>query len=144
MFRIDRRLLLLCTGLVLLLLVAYANHFQNEFHFDDLHTITTNDFVKSLGNIPLFFTNAQTFSTMRNTSWRPVTSVSLAIDYWLGHGYKPFVFHLSTFLWFFVQLVLMVFLFRRIMDAAAPHPSNIWTAVLATACPSFTGVARSL
>ena len=134
MFRIDRRLLLLCTGLVLLLLVAYANHFQNEFHFDDLHTITTNDFVKSLGNIPLFFTNAQTFSTMRNTSWRPVTSVSLAIDYWLGHGYKPFVFHLSTFLWFFVQLVLMVFLFRRIMDAAAPHPSNIWTAVLATAC----------
>jgi len=136
MARIDRRLLLLCSGLALLLLLAWSNHFQNEFHFDDFHTITTNDFVKDLRNIPLFFLNAQISSTMRNISWRPVTAVSVAIDYWLGHGYKPFFFQFSTFLWFLVQLVLMVFLFRRIFDQAAadPHPSNLWTAVLATAC----------
>jgi tetratricopeptide (TPR) repeat protein len=28
----------------------------------------------------------------------------------------------------------MFFLFRRLMDAADPHPNNIWTALLATAC----------
>src|ERR1051325_3658463 len=112
---IDRRLLLVSAGLSLLLTAAYANHFSNDFHFDDLHTITTNDFVKDLGNIPLFFTNPRTFSTMPNSSWRPMTSVSLAIDYAIGRGYKPFFFHLSTFVWFLVLLALMALLYRRVM-----------------------------
>ena len=128
------RLAILCASLALLLLVAYANHFQNDFHFDDFHTITTNDFIQDLRNIPRFLTTPQMSSTMRNISWRPVTTISTAIDYRLGHGYKPFFFQFSTFLWFLLQLVLMVFLFRRLMDAVAPDPSNLWTAILATAC----------
>ena len=52
----------------------------------------------------------------------------------MAHGYQPFFFHLSTFLWFAVQLILMFFLFRRIMDRADPHPSNLWTALAAAAC----------
>ena len=66
--------------------------------------------------------------------YRPVVSTSLAVDYFVGRGYKPFFFHLSTFVWFAVQLILMFFLFRRIMDHADPHPSNIWVALLAAAC----------
>jgi len=124
----------LCLGLVLVVLAAYANHFQNEFHFDDLHSITQNPAIAELGNLPRFFTDASLFSIMPSgRTWRPLVSTSLAIDYWLGGGLKPFYFHLSTFFWFLVQLVLMFFLFRRIMDAARPHPSNIWTAWFATA-----------
>src|SRR2546423_74955 len=75
-----------------------------------------------------------TFSTMPDHQvYRPVTMVTLAVDYWLGRGLKPFWFHLSTFAWLIVQTILMFFLFRRIMDAAQPHPSNQWTAWFAAA-----------
>ena len=127
--------MVLCLALAAAVLAAYANHFQNEFHFDDSHTIVSNIYIAKLRNIPRFFTNAALFSMQpEGRTWRPVLSTSLAIDYWLGNGLKPFYFHLSTFFWLLVQLVLMFFLFRRIMDAAAPDPSNIWTAFFATAC----------
>ena len=131
----KRRDWLLAGGLVLALLAAYANHFQNNFHFDDSHTLYYNGAVQHLENIPRFFVDADLSSTLAsNRAYRPVTSASLAMDYWLGHGLDPFYFHLSTFLWFAVQLILMFFLFRRIMDQADPHPSNQWTALAAAAC----------
>jgi len=43
---------------------AYSNHFQNEFHFDDSHTIVNNAFLRDLKNIPRFFTDATTFSSL--------------------------------------------------------------------------------
>ena len=126
---------LLCLGLTLVLLAAYANHFQNSFHFDDAHTIVDNRFVRDLHNIPGFFSDAQRFSiNPAGQVYRPVVSTSLAIDYWLAKGYKPLVFHISTFFWFAVQIILMFFLFRRIMDQADPHPSNLWVALVAAAC----------
>jgi tetratricopeptide (TPR) repeat protein len=120
---------------LLAVLATYANHFENGFHFDDYHTISTNIFIGELRNIPRFFADASLFTREpENATYRPITSTSLAIDYWLGHGLKPFWFHASTFGWFAVQLVLMFALFRRIMDQADPHSSNSWTALAATAC----------
>jgi len=131
---IRRRPALPYVGLVAVVLAAYANHFQNGFHFDDRHTIVENPAIRSLANIPRFFTGATTFSTLPNTAaWRPLTSTSLAIDYWFGGGPEPFWFHLSTFVWFSALLVLIALLFRRIMDLADPHPSNRWTALAAAA-----------
>jgi Flp pilus assembly protein TadD len=128
------RTFLLCLGLTLAILAAYANHFRNEFHFDDFHTIVNNLFVTDLHNVPRFFGDATLFSTAAvNAAYRPVTSASLAIDYWLGHGYQPFFFHVSTFCWFALQTILLFFLFRRIIDHADPHPSNLWTALAAAA-----------
>jgi protein O-mannosyl-transferase len=129
------RTLLLCLGLLGAVLAAYANHFQNRFHFDDAPTVVENQFVRDLHNIPSFFKDARTFSANpAGQVYRPLVTTSLAIDYRLAHNdYKPFFFHLSTFLWFCVQLVLMFFLFRRIMEMADPHPSNLWTALLAAA-----------
>jgi Tfp pilus assembly protein PilF len=125
----------LCLGLTLVVLAVYANHFQNRFHFDDSHTIVENRFVRDLHNVPGFFTDATHFSVNpAGQVYRPIVSTSLAVDYRLGKGYVPFFFHLSTLLWFAVQLILMFFLFRRIMDHADPHPSNLWTALLAAAC----------
>ena len=126
---------LLCLGLTLVVLAAYANHFQNRFHFDDSHAIVDNGYVRSLRNIPGFFKDATRFSpNPAGQVYRPIVSASLAIDYWLAKGYNPFFFHLSTFLWFAVQLILMFFLFHRLMELADPHPSNLWVALLAAAC----------
>ena len=124
------------TGLlVLAALAAYANHFSNGFHFDDFHSVTDNVYIRDLRNVPRFFTDASTFSTLPDHRiYRPVVSSSLALDYRLGHGLNPFWFHLGTFLLFELQVVLMFLLFRRVMDLALPGPSNLWTAFFAALC----------
>ena len=114
--------------------LAYANHFGNAFHFDDAHTIEQNSYIRSLRHVPDFWTSAATFSTLpANRTWRPVVSTTLALDYWLGGGLRPFFFHLDTFLWFLVELVLLFFLFRRIFDLARDDGRNVYFAFFAAA-----------
>jgi tetratricopeptide (TPR) repeat protein len=116
-----------------LICVAYANHFQNSFHFDDAHTIVNNVFIRDLHNIPQFFTDARTFSSLpANQTWRPIVSASLALDYRLGHGLQPLWFHISTFFWFLILLALTFMLFRSVLDAAVPGPGNLYVALFAT------------
>ena len=115
-----------------LVCLAYGNSFHNGFHFDDFHTIVNNPWIRSLRNIPRFFTDATTFSVLpANRTWRPVVSTSLAIDYWLGHGLHPVFFHIGTFLVFLLQLAAMQALFAAILDRARPGPHNWLTATLA-------------
>jgi hypothetical protein len=76
-------------GVILLIVViaAYSNHFHNGFHFDDAHTIVNNIYIRDIGNIPLFFKDGTTFSSLpSNQSYRPVVSASLALDYLMGRG----------------------------------------------------------
>src|SRR6266850_7588565 len=102
-------------GLFALLLVAYANHFQNGFHFDDTHAILDNTAVRSVRNIPRYFVDATTFSMLPlNQSYRPVLQTTLAIDYRLAGGYHATTFQVSTFVWFLVQLTLMYGLFLTV------------------------------
>src|SRR5580704_10069316 len=130
-----RKTTILCAVLVLAALAAYANHFNNAFHFDDFHSVSENIFIRDLRNVPRFFTSTEYSSTLvDHRIYRPVVSTTLALDYRLGHGLKPFWFQFSTFVWFVVQLVLMFLLFQRIMNAADPHPSNVWTAFAAALC----------
>jgi protein O-mannosyl-transferase len=135
MIRFQPRTIVLCGGLALAVLLAYANHFQNDFHFDDFHTITNNPYIRDLHYIPRFFVDPLLFSTLPDhATYRPIVSTTLAIDYRMARGLNRFPFHFSTFVWYIVQLILMFFLFRRLMDAADPDPSNYWTALLAAAC----------
>src|ERR1700682_855169 len=107
-FAPRRNTTILLALLMLLVVLAYSNHFQNEFHFDDSHTVVDNPYIRSLKNIPRFFIDATTFSSLpSNQSYRPIVAASLAIDYWLGGGLNPFYFHLSTFLLYLLQLALL-------------------------------------
>ncbi len=111
--------------------IAYSNHFYNAFHFDDSHTIENNLYIRSLKNIPLFFKDATTFSTLpSNRAYRPVVTTSLAIDYWLGNGYNLFYFHLLTFIFYLIQGVLMLLFFVKILDIAYKHPWNYYIALI--------------
>ncbi len=113
--------------LLIALVAAYANHFQNSFHFDDAHTIVNNASIRELRNIPLFFRDATTFSSLpSNQSYRPVVSTLLAIDYGLGGGLKPFSFHLSIFALFVALTLLLAFVVYRLVD-------DLWIAVGAAA-----------
>src|SRR5579884_1429491 len=124
------RILLVCV--LLLVTLTFANHFHNSFHFDDAHTIVENPAIRDLRNVPRFFTDAAMFSVLpTNRSWRPLVSTSLAIDYALAHGYNPIWFHISTWLWFLVQLGAMLALYRHI--AAKIRPDLEWVALAAVA-----------
>src|ERR1700722_4175387 len=92
-------------ALLVALGAAYSNHFDNSFHFDDLHTIVYNPAIIKLTNIPRFFFDARTFSQLPAAqTYRPLVTASLAIDYALSQGRGPFWFHVSTFVWFLLQL----------------------------------------
>jgi hypothetical protein len=35
-----------CTAALLAVVITYSNHFRNDFHFDDAHTILNNLFIR--------------------------------------------------------------------------------------------------
>src|SRR5215831_17129996 len=112
---------------------AYANHFHNSFHFDDAHTIVTNGAIRDLRNIPLFFRDATTFSSLpSNQSYRPLVSTLLAIDYRLG-GLDPLWFHASIFALFFALTLLLAFIIYRVLETADLSSPNLWIAGVAAA-----------
>lgn len=130
--------LLLILAVLALTAIVYANHFQNDFHFDDVHTVTNNPYIRTLSNLPRFFTDATTFSLLpTHRVYRPIVTASLALDYWLGGGLKPWAFHVPTFFWYLAQLALMFLLFEKIFNWAAPgeenRAANRWAAAFAAA-----------
>jgi tetratricopeptide (TPR) repeat protein len=112
------------SGALLLLLLAgtaavYSNHFRNSFHFDDFHTVTDNLAIRSLGNVPRFFTDPSAFSNLpTHQVYRPLVTTSLAIDYRIAGGLHPWAFHATTFFWYLVQLVVMFALFRELTEGS--------------------------
>jgi tetratricopeptide (TPR) repeat protein len=112
--------------------LVYSNHFNNSFHFDDSHTIENNVYIRSITNIPAFFTDATTFSSLpQNQSYRPLVSASLAVDYYLGGGYNYFYFHLDSFIIFLLQGFLMFYLFYQILQRVLASAGNFYIAAFA-------------
>lgn len=120
---------LLCLGLIA---AAYAGFFANAFHFDDAHVLVNNLFLRDLGNAGHFFTDARTGSSLpANAAYRPLVTLSLALDYQRAGGLRPEPFHatqlaLLALLW----LTLAVF-YRRVLDLCGPEPANRWLALFA-------------
>lgn len=113
---------------------TYSNHFNNSFHFDDSHTIENNIFIQNIKNIPLFFKDGTSFSSLpSNQSYRPIVSTSLAVDYWLGNGYNLFYFHLSSFILFLFQGIIMFFLTFKLFDISYRNNWNFYIAAAGTA-----------
>jgi hypothetical protein len=121
-----------CAAACLLVALAYANHFRNDFHFDDDHTIQTNAHIRDVRNIPRFFADASTFSSLpSHQSYRPIVTATFAVDYAAGGGLNPVVFHATSFGLFALQCLLLYALFARLMDLAGADPANRWTALFA-------------
>src|SRR5450631_1078877 len=115
--------------LLVALVAAYGNHFHNSFHFDDAHTVENNAAIRDLRNIPMFFRDATTFSSLpSNQSHRPLVSTLLAIDYRLG-GLQPFWFHLSVFALFIALTLLIAFVVNRLLESNTISPANAWIAL---------------
>jgi Flp pilus assembly protein TadD len=130
----SRRLGVLACAAVLLFVAAYANSLHNGFHFDDVHVVEQNLFIRDLGNAPHFFTDARTFSSLpQNAVYRPLVSLSLAIDYAMGRGLNPVAFHASQLAMFLALGVLLAWFYRGVYndaDAGIATPTAIFAATL--------------
>jgi len=114
--------------------LAYSNSFRNGFHFDDFHTVVDNPAVRSLANVPRFFTDATSFSVLpANRTYRPLVSTSLALDYAVAHGYVPLWFHVGTFGLFLALVLLLAWLYRQLLERARPAAANGWVALAGAA-----------
>ncbi|MBL9039419.1 MAG: tetratricopeptide repeat protein [Archangium sp.] len=134
------RFIIAAVAAVALVCGAYANHFQNDFQFDDAHTIQNNEAIRSLANIPRFFVDATLTSSLpTHQAYRPGVVTLHAIDVALGGTGEPraVAFHRSIFLSFLVLCVACFFVFRHLFDLARPSPSNAWWALCAA---TFFGV----
>ncbi len=67
---------------IVIAVLLYRNSAQHAFHLDDGHSITSNPALRSLEQIPSYFTDAKTFSTLQtNVDYRPVLQLSYALNY---------------------------------------------------------------
>jgi tetratricopeptide (TPR) repeat protein len=120
--------------LLLLLVGAYSNFFQNSPHFDDTDVVETNLYIRNIRNIPLFFQDASTgTSNPLNALYRPLVTTSLAIDYWIAGGLKLPVFHTSQLLMLLLLVALVFLLFDALLDAGGYWRWNRYLALFAAA-----------
>jgi protein O-mannosyl-transferase len=125
----SRRVMLYAAG-ILLIAVSYGNSLSNSFHFDDSHVIENNAYIRSLRNVPRFFADAHTFSSLpSNATYRPLVSLSLAVDFALGHGLKPRQFHITQIALMILLFVLLVALFRTLVADLPAFIAATWFAV---------------
>lgn len=110
---------------LLILLAAYSNFFRNDFHFDDAHVIVENAAIRSLEHWPRFFTDAHTFSSLpQNATYRPLVTLTYALDYAIGGELDPVPFHIT-------QLVLLIAVALLLGAIAMKLFGSGWMAVAA-------------
>lgn len=125
-------------GLLLLTLLAtlvYSNHFNNAFHFDDAHTIVNNLSIRDIHNIPKFFTDGRTMSSLpSNQDYRPGLTTLNAIDFYLSGkaNPEPSVFHVSIFISFILTGLLFFLLVSKLLSLTGDSPYNNWMALFVT------------
>ena len=119
-----------CLGAVLLVLGAYSNSLHNSFHFDDNYSIERNGFIRDIRNIPHFFTDARTFSSLPGTAtYRPLVTLTFAIDHWIGGGLNPTQFHITQLLLLVTVGALLLALYAKLFESAEDAPWHRWAAL---------------
>ncbi|PCI42571.1 MAG: hypothetical protein COB51_12870 [Moraxellaceae bacterium] len=90
----DKKTFYILAGFFLLMLcLAYSNHFTNGFYFDDYHTIVRNPHIEDISNLPLFFTDIKYYGVViGNQGYNPILVSLNAIDHWIAGEKNPVYF----------------------------------------------------
>lgn len=95
--------------LFIIILISYGNIFPNEFVWDDHIFILDNPEIKSLSNIPSFFT------TDIDNIYRPVRSIHYTIVYSVFKK-DPFGYHLNALFFHIIISILIYFIILKLID----------------------------
>ena len=121
-----------CAVAVLVFAGTYVNTLHNSFQFDDTHVIKNNLFIRSVANIPHFFADASTFSSVpANAAYRPLVTTTLAVDYAVGGGLNPTQFHVTQLVLLALLGMMLFFFFRRVFDETVASALNRYAALAA-------------
>ncbi|MEO5566923.1 MAG: tetratricopeptide repeat protein, partial [Gemmatimonadaceae bacterium] len=113
-------------------IAAYANSLDNAFHFDDSHVVEQNIFIRDLANIPRIFSDGRAFSSLpQNSVYRPIVTLTMAMDYRVAGGLDPTAFHVTQLALFALVGIALIILYRKVFERAAPDPSRVWVALIA-------------
>ena len=102
--------------LFLFTLIIYSNSLGGQFVSDDSYFIVKNVHIRNLSNIPYFFINpsAVAFSELSQDVYRPLTTISYAIDFNLWR-LNTFCYHLENVLLHSSNAVLLFVLLMLIV-----------------------------
>ena len=102
---------------------AYANGLRVGFHFDDSHVIEHNVALRTLANVPRFFTDpSASTASPDNRVIRPLLLTTFALNYAIS-GLAPWSYHLVNLLLHWLAVVLIFRIVRDHLwlgDAALP------------------------
>jgi tetratricopeptide (TPR) repeat protein len=92
---------------------AYANSLHIPFHFDDWHVLERNPHIRTLANVPRFFTDANVTTVLpQNRDLRPVLMATFALNYAIS-GAATWSWHLLNMLLHWIAALLV---FRIVRD----------------------------
>src|SRR6185503_5658948 len=84
--------------------------------FDDSHVIEGNMYIRDLKHVPRYFTDAYTFSALpQNATYRPLVTLTLALDYARAGKLDPRPFHVTQILLMIATGALLVVFFIPII-----------------------------
>lgn len=130
---------------------VYANSFDHAYQLDDSYTIVTNPNLRTLRNIPRFFVDPSTYTSLRaQVDYRPVLQATYALNYWMG-GYRVWWWHLTSIILHFCCALGLYALCLRVLRDADPdeggprHTTVAFAAALVFAVhPTASGVVNYL
>lgn len=96
-------------------LLIYFNSLSGDFVFDDESVVQNNEAIKSLSNIPKFFTADEGFHKVIGKYYRPIVLITYTIDNAIW-GMNPLGYHITNLLIHLISCILLLlilsFLFR--------------------------------
>lgn len=110
----NRTHIFACAAILLISILVYSNTINSGFVWDDRGTIVSNTSIKSIKNIPSFFTKDQWKTTGNPSSsyYRPIANTFWLIEFQLW-GNDPLGYHItSIILHAFFSLLLYLLCFR--------------------------------
>jgi Flp pilus assembly protein TadD len=95
----------------------YANSLGGALFFDDTNAIVRNEWVRN-GDPLAIVTHASWWTEGRGRGWRPVTTLTFALDHAL-HGLEPFGYHAVNVVLHAAVSILVLAVFARVTGAPA-------------------------
>jgi len=92
-------------------IVIYSNSLGNDFVWDDNLYVVTNNYIRSLKFIPLYFTSPHALSTQESGGanlYRPFTVLSYAFDYFLWK-LNPMGYHITNLMLHIFNSILVFY-----------------------------------
>lgn len=133
--------------LLVLCFAAFSNNFDHPYHLDSGYTLLDNPAVRSLKNVPSYFVDPSTYTSLREqVDYRPVLQVTYAINYWLG-GYNTWWWHFTQIVLHFAVTLGLYFLCLRILSFVGeecPEPLAFLAAIAFAVHPTASGVVNYL